>query len=759
MDQYPSRAEYRKLKQKQKQAQSPFRHLAIRLGMGFFIVMGLFFGVLGIVAFAYIIDAPSLDPEKLVVPQSSTIYDMNDKKVIDIAGMEYRKTVPLEQVPEKVQQAFLAVEDARFWDHHGIDVKRIGGAIVKNIKEGYGSEGASTITQQLVKLSYLSPEKTMKRKVQEAYLSMRLEWKYSKEDILEMYLNKVYLGEGAYGIATASEVYFGKSVKDLTVSEAALLAGLLQRPSGYNPFKAPELAEKRRNTVLALMAKHGYISEQEKEEAQAIPVEKQVKKQKKDGQYQTFIDHVIDELKEKGIKEDEIFNQGLKIYTTLDPKAQKITEEVLMTEKHIKYSDDKLRAGVALIDTETGEIRALGGKRNSKDKNIKRGFNYATQLKRQPGSTAKPIMAYGPAIEKFKWSTNHAIKDEPISLNGKVFKNWNNRYHGYVSMRTALQWSYNIPAIKAMQAVGAKDAKKFAKKLGIELDEVYPAYAIGGFRDGVSPLQLAGAYAAFGNEGVYHKPHAVRKVVYPDGKEVELKPKPVQAMSEYTAYMITDMLKSVVTRGTGQLANIPWLPLAGKTGTNQLPDGISGSGASDAWFVGYTTRYTASIWVGYDEVTQNTYLKNYQTRFPRLIFKIIMSQVSQGVETPDFEMPSSVVKYGSELFVRGTAINTYAAKKARAPKPREERKERNTGQERVYQEMPKQTEKREDQLPQPENREEKNKQPSQPQQEHQGNQTNVNHPPNQENQNQPNGVRTDHNQVNQQQDPVQERQP
>lgn len=752
-DQYPSRAEYRKLKQKQKQAQSPFRHLAIRFGMGFFIVMGLLFGTLGIVAFAYIIDAPSLDPEKLVVPQSSTIYDMNDKKVIDIAGLEYRKTIPLEQVPEKVQQAFLAVEDARFWDHHGIDVKRIGGAVVKNITDGYGSEGASTITQQLVKLSYLSSEKTMKRKVQEAYLSMRLEWKYSKEDILEMYLNKVYLGEGAYGIATASEVYFGKSVKDLTVSEAALLAGLLQRPSGYNPFKAPELAEKRRNTVLALMAKHGYISEQEKEEAQAIPVEEQVKKQRKDGQFQTFIDHVIDELKEKGIKEDEIFNQGLKIYTTLDPKAQKITEEVLMTEKHIKYSDEKLRAGVALIDTETGEIRALGGKRDPKDKNIKRGFNYATQLKRQPGSTAKPIMAYGPAIEKYKWSTNHAIKDEPITLNGKSFRNWNNKYHGYVSMRTALQWSYNIPAIKAMQAVGSKDAKKFAKKLGIELDEVYPAYAIGGFRDGVSPLQLAGAYAAFGNEGVYHEPHAVRKVVYPNGKEVELKPKPVQAMSEYTAYMITDMLKSVVTRGTGQLANISWLPLAGKTGTNQLPDGISGSGASDAWFVGYTTRFTASVWVGYDEVTQNTYLKNYQTRFPRLIFKIIMSQVSQGIDTPDFDMPSSVVKHGNELFVRGTTIKTYTTKKT-APKPIEERKGRNTEQKRVNQEMPKQIEEREKQMPQPERREERNEQPSQTQPEDEENQTNDNNPP--PNQEQPNGVRPENHQVNPWQERVQD---
>lgn len=654
-DSFPSRRHYKKERNRGKKT---LRKLAIHTVMAFFICGILLMSVFALTAMAYVKAAPQLDPKLLNSPQSSTIYDMNDKIVMDVAGEEYRKIVPLDQVPKKVQNAFLSVEDARFWDHHGIDLKRVAGAAVANIKEGFGVEGGSTITQQLIKMSFLSSEKTIERKVQEAYLALKLERKYTKEEILEMYLNKVYFGEGAYGIGTAAEVYFGKSVKDLNHSEAALLAGLLQRPSGYNPYKHPEVAEARRNTVLSLMEQHGFISEQEKKEAQSIPVREQLKKQERKNRYNSFTDHVIEELKEKGVQEEDLYTKGLKIYTTLDPNAQKITEKVVTSDEYIAYPDDQFKAGVVLLETQTGAIRAIGS-RNSEEKDVQRGFNYATQLKRQPGSTAKPIMAYGPAIEKLKWSTHEQIKDEAIELNGKVFKNWNNRFHGNVSMRKALQWSYNIPAIKAMQAAGAEEARQFAGKLGIQLDEVFPAYAIGGFKDGVSPLQLAGAYAAFGNEGVYNEPHTIRKIVYPDGKEKSLQPKPVQAMSDYTAYMITDMLKTAVTEGTGQMANIPGLPLAGKTGTNELPDHIYGSGVTDAWFAGYTTRYSAAVWTGYDKITQESYVRTEDSHNAKLIFKHIMSEVSEGIEIPDFKMPSSVEKVtiGNrvELFVKGTA--------------------------------------------------------------------------------------------------------
>lgn len=655
---HPSRRQYKEERAKQPNVKGKFRSLAIRTMLVFFICAALITGGFAYTAFAYVKEAPKLNPEQLNSPLSSTIYDMNSKKIMDVAGEEYRKKASLDQVPKSVQNAFVSVEDVRFWEHHGIDVKRIAGAALANIKEGFGVEGGSTITQQLVKMSFLSPEKTLERKVQEAYLALKLEKKYTKEEILEMYLNKVYFGEAAYGVATAADVYFGKSVKDLNVSEAALLAGLPQRPSGYNPYEHPKLAEDRRNLVLSLMQEHGFITEKEKKEAQSIPVKEMLKKKKKKNTYNSFTDRVIEELKEKGIKEDQLYTEGLKIYTTFDPKAQKITDKVLKTDDYIAYPDDQFRAGVVLLDTKTGEVRAIGGSRESNTE-VQRGFNYATQMKRQPGSTAKPIMAYGPVIENLKWSTYEQINDEEIELNGKVFKNWDNQFHGNVSMRTALQWSYNIPAIKAMQEVGADEAKKFAGKLGIYLDEVFPSYAIGGFEYGVSPLELAGAYSAFGNEGVYNEPHTVRKIVYMDGKEKNLQPKSVQAMSDYTAYMITDMLKTVVTAGTGDMANIPGLPLAGKTGTNELPDDIYGYGVTDAWFAGYTTQYTAAVWTGYDKIGQDSFVRMEDSHNAKLIFKHIMSEVSEGVETPDFTMPSSVEKMtiGNwvELFVKGTA--------------------------------------------------------------------------------------------------------
>ncbi|RST72509.1 PBP1A family penicillin-binding protein [Siminovitchia acidinfaciens] len=657
-DSYPSREEYKKKMLEGHQEKRIVGKLAIRTMMAFFICGILLIGVFGYTAMAYVKEAPKLNPELLNSPQSSTLYDMNNKKITDVAGAEYRKTISLDQVPKEVQNAFLAVEDARFWKHRGIDVKRVAGAVVANVKEGFGVEGASTITQQLVKMSFLSTEKTIERKVQEAYLALKLEKQYTKEEILEMYLNKVYFGEGAYGIATAAEVYFGKSVKDLNISEAALLAGLLQRPSGYNPYNNPELAETRRNTVLSLMEQHEYISAKERQEAQSIPVKEMLHKQKKKTAYNSFTDQVVRELNEKGISEEDLYTQGLKIYTTYDPEAQKITEKVLTTDEYIAYPEDDFKAGVVLLETKTGEVRAIGGSRDS-NAEVQRGFNYGTQMKRQPGSTAKPIMAYGPAIENLKWSTAEQIKDEQIELNGKVFKNWNNRFHGNVSMRTALQWSYNIPAIKAMMEAGPEEARQFAARLGIELEEIFPAYAIGGFKTGVSPLELAGAYAAFGNDGVFNEPHTVRKIVYPDGKEKNLKPEPVQAMSDSTAYMITDMLKTAVVEGTGQMANIPGLPIAGKTGTNELPDHIYGSGVTDAWFAGYTTRYSAAVWTGYDTISQESFVRMEDSHNAKLIFKHIMSQVSEDIETPDFTMPSSVEKMviGSraELFINGTA--------------------------------------------------------------------------------------------------------
>ncbi|MBN8207124.1 PBP1A family penicillin-binding protein [Bacillus sp. NTK071] len=621
------------------------KHFArnVLLLVAFLMIFVLSFG--SYQTYAYIDKAPALEENKLNLPQSSTLYDAEGNKIKDIVGKEHRKIVAFDEIPDGVVNAFIAVEDVRFFEHNGVDIKRIGGAVIANVKEGFGAEGASTITQQVVKNMLLEPEKTMKRKVQEAYLAVQLEKKYSKQEILSMYLNKIYFGQGAYGVATAADVYFNKSLDELTTGEAALLAGLPQRPSGYDPYKHPELASERRATVLSLMEQHGFISESERKEAASISIKDIIVEQKKQPTTNdAFIDQVISDLEKAGISEEALYSGGLEIYTTLDQGAQKIVDNALTTDSAVNYPDDDFRAGISLLDTQTGAIRAIGGNRQTGENDVQKGFNYATQLQRSPGSTIKPILDYAPGIEKQKWSTNKQFIDEELELNGKEFSNWNDEFQGSVSIREALQWSYNIPAIKAFMEVGGEEAQAFAKKLGITIDKTYPSYAIGGFAKGISPLQLSGAYAAFGSGGTFHEPYSVEKVVYPNGKELALTSEPNRVMNEGTAYMITDMLRTVVEDGTGMQAAVKGLDIAGKTGTTNLPEEIHGDGTSDAWFSGYTTNYTAAVWTGYDETTQESYIHKKDDDIAKLLFQHIMSKVSEGKETVPFEKPESVVE-------------------------------------------------------------------------------------------------------------------
>jgi penicillin-binding protein 1A len=615
------------------------------------LLLGIISMVSGIAAFAYfVMDAPPLDEAKIKDPLSSTIYDMNGNKIAELGADGQKRTyISYKEIPKVLEEAVLATEDVRFYEHHGLDFIRLGAAVLANVKEGFGSEGASTITQQVVKLSFLSPEKTLKRKAQEAWLAFRLEQKYSKHEILEMYLNKIYYSNGVYGVKKAAEFYFNKTdLNDLTLSEAALLAGLPQSPNNYNPYKYPEAAEKRRNVVLSLMEKHGFITKEEAEKAKKVPVNSMLAERQKDTTipYDSFIDQVIKEVTDEA--DVNIYEDGLKIYTTLDPEAQSFVEELLNSDEYFTDKKD-LQAGIALLDTKTGEIRALGGGRD-KD-GVAFGFNYATEKVGQPGSTIKPILDYGPAIEHLKWSTYHQLVDGPYSYSdGTPIKNWDGSYEGQMSMRTALAKSRNIPALKALQEVGLDRAKRFANKLGMELDEIYESYAIGGLRDGVSPLQMAGAYSAFGNNGVYIKPHAVRKIVFPDNTEIDLTPEPKAAMKDYTAFMITDMLKSVLKPGgTGTLANVPGLHIAGKTGTTNYDKetrrkfGLPEGAVPDSWFVGYTPNYTAAVWTGFSKRSDEAYLSTKEQKIPRLLFREVIDHVDNG-KGGDFKVPKSVVK-------------------------------------------------------------------------------------------------------------------
>ncbi|TXK90678.1 penicillin-binding protein, partial [Parageobacillus sp. SY1] len=435
----------------------------------------------------------------------------------------------------------------------------------------------------------------------------------------------------------ATEYYFGKTdLKDLTLPEAALLAGMPQSPNNYNPYDHPEAAKKRRDLVLSLMAKHGFITKEEAEKAKQVPIKSMLVERKKHDNsipYDSFIDEVIKEVTDQA--NVNVFEDGLKIYTTLDQDAQKHVEDLLNSDT--LFTDKKdVQSAIVLVDTKTGEIRALGGGRRREK--VTFGFNYAIQPVGQPGSSIKPILDYGPAIEYLKWSTAHQIVDEPYSYsNGKPIRNADRKYLGPMTIRYALAKSRNIPALKALQAVGKERAKEFANRLGMGLDEVHEAYAIGGLENRVSPLQMAGAYSAFGNNGVYIKPHAVTKIVFPDGTEMNLKPKPKKVMKDYT-----------VQYGTGTLANVPGLHVAGKTGTTNYPSEVarkydlSERAVPDSWFVGYTPNYTAAVWTGFSKRSSTADLSQYEQKISRLLFKQVISYVDDGGS--DFKMPNSVVK-------------------------------------------------------------------------------------------------------------------
>ncbi|MEO2076426.1 MAG: PBP1A family penicillin-binding protein [Bacillus sp. (in: firmicutes)] len=688
---------YQSREERRKQLQSKGKPKAKKKSGGLFkkiflslVVLGIVGIIAGVGTFAYLVkDAPELDPKLLKDPIPSKILDKDGKQITEVGAVK-REYVNYKDIPKQVENAILATEDYRFYKHHGIDPIRLAGAVLANLQHGFGAEGGSTITQQVVKNSFLTHEKTLKRKVQEAWLSYKLEQQYTKHQIFEMYVNKVFVSENSHGIATAAKIYYGKELKDLTLSEAAQIAGMPQSPNNYNPFNHPDLAQERRDIVLTLMHQHGYITKQQMEETKKVSVASTVlppeKRNVDKDPYDSFVDAVIDEVKET--TDFDIFTDGLTIYTTLDTNAQDYVEKILNSKEGIiKYPDEDFQAGISLLDTKTGEIRAIGGGRNQQ---VKRGFNYAIDTKRQPGSTIKPVLDYGPAIEYLNWGTYEMIEDKPITYStGKKFGNWDQKYKGPMTIRTALQLSRNTPAVQALQQVGLDKAMDFALGLGIPLKEIYESYAIGGFGGktvGVSPLEMAGAYSAFGNNGMYTKPHAIKKIKLRDGTMISSEPKPKLVMKDSTAFMITDMLKSVlVSPGTGTRAKVPGLPIAGKTGTTNYTDEEmkrwnikSSSSVPDAWFTGYTTNYTASIWTGYKDRSTPIKAVGDNQRIAQLIFKNLMSYVSKDIETPDFSMPNSVQKVRIEKgsmppvlaseFTPDSEITTEYAVKGHAPK-------------------------------------------------------------------------------------------
>lgn len=619
----------------------------IKLSKLFIIVIILFFlagagMATGLVAVS-IKDMPAWNKKPLVPVSATRIYDKNNDLITRV-GVKNRIPVNIDKVPGVVQDAFMAAEDHRFYEHHGISFKSITRAAWNDIMNQDIVEGGSTITQQLVKLAYLTPKQTFKRKIQEMLLSFKVERNFSKQEILQMYLNKIYLGEGAYGIQAAAKTYFNKDIEQInTLNEAATLAALPKAPSTYSPFQNYETAKLRRNLILNNMAEYGFASPEEvaKVKEQEIFLQKG-KSKENDYPYSYFMDYVVHKLINT-YGDEKVFKEGLNVYTTLNPEIQKITEAALSNADNYPYSREgengvlQPQGAMVILDPSDGTIEALvGGREHSH----KRGLNRATRP-RQPGSAFKPIIAYGPAIELRGMGPASVIDDAPVNYpkyNNYAPHNYDYKYRGLITMRTALTRSVNVAAVKLlMEHVGISNAINFADKLGIDLNAVNhgPSMALGGLHKGVTPVQLAAAYAAFANQGLYNEPTAITKVETSNGQVLEkYQPAPFQVMKPTTAFLITDMLKSVVTSGTGTGANIG-RPMAGKTGTTDE--------SKDIWFSGYTPDYVGTIWIGHDSPTQMP--RAYGGTYPARIWHKVMSQVHENIdEYHDFYKPSNIVR-------------------------------------------------------------------------------------------------------------------
>ncbi|MEH7109894.1 transglycosylase domain-containing protein [Bacillus sp. JJ1764] len=542
------------------------------------------------------------------LPQPTIFYDKNGEIASKVSANK-NEGVPISRVPTQMKNALVAIEDRRFYRHNGVDLIGTSRALFRDVVAGEMAEGGSTITQQLIKNTLLTSQKTMKRKMQEVFLALAVERKYSKQEILQMYVNQIYFGNGAYGIKQAASKYFAKDVKDLSISESAMLAGLIKAPSALNPYNHLAKAIQRRNVVLDQMKQQGYISKTQYEYAKN---ERVVLNDKGGdpfrGKYPYYVDQVLDEaIHQYGLSQDDILTGGYKIYTELDPGMQSAMENTYQNDSLFpKGTDDLVQSGGVLLDPATGGIRALVGGRGT---HAFRGYNRASQLKAQPGSSFKPLVVYTPALEE-GWKITDMLKDEPIKFGTYQPSNYDHQYAGEVPMYEAVKESKNVAAVWLLNEVGIEKGLEAVNRFGIQLEKEdhHLAVALGGLHKGVAPVNMAEAFSVFPNQGTRIKAHVIKKIVDGDGKVVtEWKGKKIRVTTKAVANHITTMLLGVVEQGTGKAAQIPGRETAGKTGSTQVPiQGING--LKDQWFVGYTPQLVGAIWVGYDKTDSEHYL-------------------------------------------------------------------------------------------------------------------------------------------------------
>lgn len=643
---------------------------AISLFFLLLILGGLVFGY-------YASKAPTLSEKDLIATTSSKIYDNQNNLIADL-GAEKRINVKTNEIPTDLVNAIVAIEDHRFFNHRGVDFIRIGGAFFSNLRGG--RQGGSTLTQQLIKLTYFSTsssDQTLSRKIQEAWLATQLEQKATKQEILTYYINKVYMSNGNYGMQTAARSYYAKDLKDLSLPQVALLAGMPQAPNQYDPYTNPEAALQRRNLVLKEMLDMKSITNEQYESAVNTPVTDGLQSLTGSSNYPAYMDNYLKEVIQQ-VEEETGYNvltTGMDVYTNVDTAAQKRLWDIYNSDEYVNYPDNELQVASTIIDVTNGKVIAQLGSRHQSS-NVSFGTNQAVETNRDWGSTMKPISDYAPAIEHEAYSsTGVTIPDTPYNFPGTNTQiyNWDRQYYGNISMVYALQQSRNVTAVRALEKVGLKKAQKFLSSMGIDYPEMVYANAISSNTSdssnkyGASSEKMAAAYATFANGGTYYKPQYVNRVVFSDGTTKNFDTSGTRVMKEATAYMMTDMLKSVITAGLGYNANISGLYHAGKTGTSNYADNelkkltkdynYSSIVTPDESFVGYTTQYSMAVWTGY--TNRLTPVLDDGIKVATDVYKQMMLYLYEqyGSGSEDWTQPSGVYRSGSYLYLNNGKNN------------------------------------------------------------------------------------------------------
>ncbi|KMJ58125.1 penicillin-binding protein [Bacillus sp. LL01] len=610
------------------------------LSKKYFLIPFIFASIAAVGLFGYIfiifLGDYVIDEKKLIMDSATTMVDENENEIASLF-FENREIVEINRIPQHVQQAFVAVEDNRFYEHRGIDVRAIGRAVYRDVLARSKAEGGSTLTQQLAKNIFLTNEKSWLRKTKEAVIAINLERRYTKNEIMEMYLNQIYFGHGAYGVQAASQLYFNKNVEDLTVEQGALLAALPKAPNGYSPINYPEEAKSRRDLVLHLMENHGYLEAEEAVGLMGRTLGLDIVESQEKQAYLTYIDMVTEEAEEKyGLTPEELHRGGYKITVPMNVAAQDAAFQRFQEDQYFPGTTDNVEGAFVMMNQHNGGVMAVIGGRNYVTKGINR-----VNITRQPGSTFKPLAVYAPLLEEGKYEPYSLLKDELLSYEDgqEVYKprNYHHQYKKEVTMYEAIKDSLNAPAVWALNELGINTSKDYLKKMELSIPDNGLAIALGGLKDGITPLDLTKAYRSFGNNGKIVEPFFIKEiktrkgVVIAKAKKVEK-----EVFSPQTAWNMTRMLEGVVREGTARKGELQG-ELAGKTGTTNYP-GADGA-IKDTWFVGYTQDVIGTVWMGYDTTTIDQHL-TAGGDFPTRLLKDILKDAE--LDNGEFSVPVGV---------------------------------------------------------------------------------------------------------------------